>query len=258
MKLILDCREKGLIKYINKRVPEFNITVEVKQLLLGDIEIVDEEKKILIIERKTLRDLAASIKDSRYKEQSFRLSNIEHPNHNIIYLIEGSLQEYKSTYTRIPKRTLYSAMLELNYRKGFSVFRTQNLYETGEYLLRITDKLRREKEGKGDCLGFYNGGKQTKDYCSVVKKAKQKNLTAETIGSVLVCQLPGISAKTALAIMEHYSCLYDLLNAIKQNEKCLDKITYETKAGSRRHISKSAINNIITFLCGKKVLKVEI
>ena len=49
MKLILDCREKGLIKYINKRVPEFNITVEVKQLLLGDIEIVDEEKKILII-----------------------------------------------------------------------------------------------------------------------------------------------------------------------------------------------------------------
>ena len=52
--------------------------------------------KLLIIERKSLNDLASSIKDGRYAEQSFRLSNIEHHNHNIVYLIEGDRGTYNT------------------------------------------------------------------------------------------------------------------------------------------------------------------
>ena len=55
----------------------------------------------LLLGRESLNDLASSIKDGRYAEQSFRLSNIEHHNHNIIYLIEGDRSIYSTRYNRI-------------------------------------------------------------------------------------------------------------------------------------------------------------
>ena len=58
--------------------------VEFKQLDLGDIIICDEEgSELLMFERKTPSDLASSIIDGRYNEQSFRLSNYKLHNHNI-------------------------------------------------------------------------------------------------------------------------------------------------------------------------------
>ena len=42
---------------------------------LGDVIICDDDgSERMIIERKTLNDLAASIKDGRYEEQGYRLS----------------------------------------------------------------------------------------------------------------------------------------------------------------------------------------
>ena len=63
-----------------------NCTLIKETLLLGDVIITnDKDEEVLIIERKTLRDLAASIKDGRYLEQSFRLNNCNCHNHHIIY-----------------------------------------------------------------------------------------------------------------------------------------------------------------------------
>ena len=67
--------------------PEIKMVTE--NLPLGDIIICnDDGKEKVIIERKSLADLAASIRDGRYKEQSFRLNQCELPNHHIYYLIE--------------------------------------------------------------------------------------------------------------------------------------------------------------------------
>jgi ERCC4-type nuclease len=49
--------------------------IEKKVITLGDIHFVNDEKEVLIIERKSLSDLIASIKDGRYEEQSYRLIN---------------------------------------------------------------------------------------------------------------------------------------------------------------------------------------
>lgn len=49
--------------------------IKSERLPLGDIILHDpvSDKDIVLFERKTLNDLAASIQDGRYKEQSFRL-----------------------------------------------------------------------------------------------------------------------------------------------------------------------------------------
>ena len=52
-----------------------NHEIKSERLPLGDIILHDptQGRDIVIFERKTLSDLAASIRDGRYKEQSFRL-----------------------------------------------------------------------------------------------------------------------------------------------------------------------------------------
>ena len=48
------------------------------------------------------------------------------------------------------------------------------------------------------------GSTDIKSYSSVVKKVKKDNITADNIGEIMLCQIPGISSTTAGAIMTHF------------------------------------------------------
>ena len=64
MKLVIDVREKSLIAECFKLLDK----LEIKNLPLGDAIIQDDSgNDLIIIERKTLTDLASSIKDGRYE-----------------------------------------------------------------------------------------------------------------------------------------------------------------------------------------------
>ena len=253
MKIIIDIREKELCKLLLALSANYMISVNIKtqMLKLGDVIITDDlGNELVLIERKTLSDLAASIKDGRYKEQSYRLNNHPLHNHNIMYLIEGDLKTYSTRYTHLPKKTLYSAMFAVNYYKGFSLVRTMNVLETAEYILRAVSKLSRAN----DVLGYYNGGdkREDKHYSDVVKKARKKNITPDNISVIILSQIPGISSITARAIMRQYSSLYTLLQSVQNNKHCLDDICYETKTGKKRHLSKTAADNITKYLLYQK------
>ena len=74
-----------------------HIKLEVVNLELGDFIICDDlGRENVIFERKSLSDLASSIKDGRYAEQSFRLNNYNFHNHNIVYIIEGDLRYWQN------------------------------------------------------------------------------------------------------------------------------------------------------------------
>ena len=91
-------------------INKFN-KMKIEQLHIGDVVFEDVSgNPILIFERKTLVDLAASIKDGRYNEQSFRLDKETTHNHNIIYIIEGDIERYNEKRTRISKKTLISCI----------------------------------------------------------------------------------------------------------------------------------------------------
>ena len=97
MKIFLDERENQLhylLEEKNKEL-EFSVVIEKKVLPLGDIVFVnDEGTDFLIIERKSLSDLIASIKDGRYNEQSYRLIHSSGLyRHHIVYLIEGGFAQ---------------------------------------------------------------------------------------------------------------------------------------------------------------------
>ena len=102
----VDFREKELIALLQLKMmndddvnSNRNIKLKVDNLKIGDtvfveIDVNENEigEELVVFERKSLNDLASSIKDGRYAEQSFRLDGYQAvPNHNIVYLIEGDL-----------------------------------------------------------------------------------------------------------------------------------------------------------------------
>ena len=112
-------------------------------------------------------------------------------NHNIVYLIEGKMENYRDKYTKIKSQTLYVTMGCIQYYKGFSVMRTRDILETAEYIIRFVDKIGREKKKKG----YYNGGDQNQKeaYSGLVTRVKKINVTPENIGEIILNQIPGIN-----------------------------------------------------------------
>ena len=288
MNITIDVREQDLIKTIKQLViiiPSFkDIEINIASLPIGDIVISDKEEEKIIIERKSIQDLSASIKDKRYEEQSYRLNGSNYHNHNIIYLIEGDVNKSVNVFksNSIDKLTLYSAIFSLNYYKGFSVIRTFSLEETAIFICNMLRKMKKgllenkvafyknkemvikekatdennnqkdidendkekEKQENSDNEEKSNG----KNYVNVIKKIKKENITPDNIGEIMLCQIPGISSVTALAIMKKFKTFQNLLETIKSDKSCLNNITYQNAKLQERKISKTVISNIMKYL----------
>jgi ERCC4-type nuclease len=170
MLIKIDYREKDLYTECVQTVT-FNkyktpIKIVTQSLPLGDIIICDDDgKEHIIIERKCLNDLAASIQDGRYKEQSFRLHNCSIHNHNIYYLIEGDLRYYKNS--RVDKRSIISSFVSISHLKGFSLHRTTDMRESAEWIIQIAEKIGKDKS----IPAFYSNMQQQKQQQHKVNNA---------------------------------------------------------------------------------------
>jgi len=85
------------------------------------------------------------------------------------------------------------------------------------------------------------------NYCTVVKKVKKDNVTPENIGEIILCQIPGISSVTAMAIMKEYKTFPFLIEELQRNPQCIENLTIETN-GKTRKINKSSLENIRKYL----------
>jgi hypothetical protein len=77
---------------------------------------------------------------------------------------------------------------------------------------------------------------------------KKDNITTENIGEIMLCQIPGVSSASALAILTQFKTLPSLIKAIDMDETCLNNICTTDANGKSRKISKTAIATIIKFL----------
>ena len=140
--LLLDHREvrtRTDRHYIQQKLIERGVNCEVRQLSLGDILwIVRPRNQSLrvsewlldyVIERKTVDDLAHSIKDGRYNEQKQRLS--EFPCCKVTYLVEGALVTNDSA---IKRQHLVSAMGSTQIHNEYNVQHTPNLDASVHYI----------------------------------------------------------------------------------------------------------------------------
>ena len=290
LKLRIDTRESDLFKKIEQQITTHlafkDIIIHSETLPLGDIIISNGSQDLLVIERKTIADLSASIKDGRYDEQSYRLNGLPHHNHNIIYLIEGDINktntfkgynhnQFRPQPSSDNKMTLYSAMFSVLFYKGFSLMRSQSIEESAMMICNMVYKISKDV----DRTPFYKNITQNtstndiltndtnnttnidvvdnnvpivvssdKDYCSVIKKVKKDNITKDNIGEIMLCNIPGVSSAISIAILAQYKTLPNLIAHIQEDETCLNNIMTTDVNGKSRKISKTAIATIIQYL----------
>ena len=190
--------------------------------------------------------------------------------------------------TKMEKLTLYSAIFSLNYYKGFSVIRSFSLDESAIFICNTINKLIKGKSA--DKKPFYRNhviqqqqqqqpeqkqqqsqivtesnvlkteelpleneqnNNTDNDYVGVIKKVKKENITPDNIGAIMLCQIPGISSVTAIAIMDHFKNIPHLLKSVEENQTCLQNISYTNTKGQSRKINKTCITNIVKYLLKK-------
>ena len=181
---------------------------------LGDFHIraIDTNDPFLILERKTIADFIASIKDGRYTEQKLRmLSFKEQHTTRVGYIVEGSMaydsriQEYKS---------LIGALLNSALRDQFIIFRTNNPTDTIDLVDNIAHRFHKNP---ALCCGSIND-KSTylqNSQMHILKEKKKDNYDARACFVTQLSCIPLISIKKAMTIAEklnvsHMFALADL------------------------------------------------
>ena len=277
MELHIDNRERELIH--SSKFPNAKLS----NLELGDIVIKYNGKTFAIFERKTLADLAASIKDSRYKNQKKRLLE-NYDVKKIYYIIEGDLNYAAAVLdpatldikiNGISKNTLLSCIYNMSFRDHIQVFRTSCINETIALIQGVFKRVSEDPEKYGGAEGegersageraagaVINGteaaGERAEGERSAGERAEEQIIkkqvsTPEEFFIRMLYQIPGVSLKTGKAIADKYKTLFSLYDSLSKHSdaeklKTLKDIFIKDSKGKERRISETVAKNIIKFI----------
>lgn len=201
----LDTRESDLIKILDGMEG-----MTVKQLQVADIWIgLDQEGKMseggVIIERKSIKDLEASILDGRYREQRGRiLSYCQENKTQPMYILEGSLS---SNTGRLQKKAIMKFINRLIFHYQIPVMQTASVQETAELIQALVEQW------KDDPKNLQRTAELVKvtDGIHVQKKANASDHRQFAISCLAQC--PGVSVKMAEVLVDTFGSLKGVIEA---------------------------------------------
>ena len=201
----VDNRERQLLPLLTLTDP----SSQVLALPVGDIWIGLEGDSVakggLVIERKTIRDLEASVLDGRYREQRNRLlAFCQEKGAHPMYLLEGS---FFATTGRLSAQALMKVVARLQYKHGVPVLQTQGLGETAILIQTLCDYWTE------DPTHFHREGGVLRsiDGLHVTKKVNAED--PRQFQMACLSQCPGISTRMAEVIHTAYPSWPSLLGA---------------------------------------------
>lgn len=135
MEIICDDRESYVNKYLDKYADKYNISYKIERINVGDFAITFNGKMLLIIERKTWNDLAASMTDGR-KDNINKLKSLrDETGCYISYLIEGdATPNRKKYYNNFPYKNLRAHLDHIMFRDNIHICHSNN-HENSAYRL---------------------------------------------------------------------------------------------------------------------------
>lgn len=230
MKLLVDTREHKLHECLH-------CSFEITQLHVGDVCILGEEDKpLLYLERKTVDDLAASIKDGRFKEQLLRLQS---SGAMIGYIIEGHKSYTDNGFVcGLPMKAINSTLFKLCFKYRIPCFHTANVGSTATLVASLYHRFETGKHEdwvtESTSIDEYN--------TTAIKTVKKENLTPELAFIQQLCSIPGISSSKAKQIISKLDCvnMFQLLQVLNNNPSA----TLQTVPGIGAKLSES----ILTYL----------
>lgn len=199
MSLFVDNREQKLIPLLSDETGFCS-----KQLELGDV-IIDCENHKIIIERKTISDFNASLKDGRYRNQKLRLLEWkgidEGIRKDVIYILEEKYGDNKD-------RSYWGAIVNANLRDGIFVIQTDSLIRTAEIIKDIKKKVEEKKFTSLD---------GTKEMIHLEGLSKGDYNTPQNCYLGQLAIIPGVSKNTAKKLTGLFPNMKNFIEVIEIN-----------------------------------------
>lgn len=214
----LDTREGELIRLL--QAPQDIV----KQLPVADIWIGITESNTLsegglLIERKSIRDLEASILDGRYREQRGRLLASCHENKTQpMYIVEGS---FSSGTGRLTKKALMKFINRLIFHYNIAVMQTASLSETAELIQTLVEQW------KEDPTSLQRTTEVVKVTDGIHVQKKANAMDPRQFAICCIAQCPGVSVKAAEQLVTVFGSLPGVLQATKEEVE-------QVKVGARK------------------------
>ncbi|MHA2038078.1 MAG: crossover junction endonuclease [Promethearchaeota archaeon] len=245
IKLILDTRENALHKLLPNAI--------IKSLDIGDILFELNGEPVVIIERKSVSDLASSIYDGRAREQKARLLNSGVSREKIMFLIEGDLNKnIDEKVGCIKTNTLLGSIINTIFRDGVKVYKTACVQETAIFIDKLLCKLIK------DYKDFYKYSNTTEgitecEYSATLKTSKKANMTPNVWFITQLSLVPQVTNKLASVIVEKYPTLFELVKAYEETDKKLEllsSLTYSVANNKTRKIGPKISERVYKFVYG--------
>lgn len=203
--LYLDTRESDLIRIMNGLEGIFVKQLQVADIWIGVSESGEISENGLIIERKSIRDLEASILDGRYREQRGRiLAFCQENKAQPMYILEGSLS---SGTGRLQKKAIMKFINRLIFHYQIPVMQTASVNETSELVQSLLEQWKDDPKNLQRTTELV----KVTDGIHIQKKTNASDHKQFAISCLAQC--PGVSVKMAEAIIEKFGTLPDVINA---------------------------------------------
>lgn len=247
MQLLIDFREKWFIKKLeecNGKVNGIQLNFVTANLEVGDFVFKNENDEILLVaERKTIRDLSASITDGRFRQQKERLLESTNDHNKVLYIIEGAKGSFKTTSEKgILSQTIIDGSLQnMLFRHHFKLLRTDNEMDTLANLALLFKKIN-NNEFDAKCAPV-----------APVKLVSKGDKIGENIFALQLSVIPGISYATALKISEVYKNMKEMIDAYNNKESIQDKeemLNGVQLTNSKRKLGSALSKRVYLALCG--------
>ena len=242
MKLYIDSREHQLISLFS----ETDIHIEQKQLDIGDILITDDNDQVYcIIERKTIKDMLASVKDGRYKEQKLRLLSNFNKKH-ILYLIEDFY-----SFEGLNNKSIESTIIHSLFRDELKYIFSRNLKDTFYIIQCIYARILAHPEyfrvntTEPGSVVVGEKGSNGGGYFSLNSIKKSNSDCPESINKALYCQIPGVSSQSAGALYNHYGSFAKMIMTLKELSLEDKMENLQCIKVNNRKMNKNIISNIM-------------
>lgn len=224
--ILIDSREQQFASLLRSRdLDKYAVEIEfrIQSLDIGDIHLC-YENKVWIFERKTVKDMIASIHDGRYKEQKQRLlaSGLD-----CSYVIEGD--DILSSRHEKYQSVLSSAYIHTIYRDGMKVIFTKHIADTCTFILTMCTKIIDKPQN-------FISDHPTQDYidCIKLKTKKIDNITPDICFIMQLAQIPSISNVIAKNIQKVYPTMKVLIKTLDDAEDKVAVLCQIEKIGKEK------------------------
>jgi ERCC4-type nuclease len=190
MKIIVDMRETALLLALTPLLADISgVSLSTAALPVGDIAIRVGETDDVLLERKSVDDLASSHGDGRYKEQRARLLAQRGTGVSIGYIVEGAASSF--TAARFSEADLKNAILRLQFRYTIPVFPTSSVSDSAALVKAVCVALLRD-------AACFKGGLATTAagaaavYSEAIHVRKAENSTPDRVVRSMLRVVPGL------------------------------------------------------------------